>query len=73
MFYVYLTGNKRGGKMHIQDKVQYSDEIFELLDKEAHIYFCVLKGMMHGIQYTLNVITLNCLGSFSLFLSFLKP
>jgi ferredoxin--NADP+ reductase len=39
--------------MHIQDKVQYSDEIFELLDKEAHIYFCVLKGMMPGIQYTL--------------------
>jgi ferredoxin--NADP+ reductase len=39
--------------MHIQHKVQYSDGIFELLDKEAHIYFCVLKGMMLGIQYTL--------------------
>ena len=41
--------NKRGGKMHIQDKVEYSDGIFKLLDKEAHIYFCGLKGMMPEI------------------------
>lgn len=46
--------NKRGGKMYVQDKIEeYSDEIFELLDKGAHIYFCGLKGMMPGIQDTL--------------------
>jgi ferredoxin--NADP+ reductase len=46
--------NKRGGKMHVQDKIEeYNDESFELLDKGAHIYFCGLKGMMPGIQYTL--------------------
>lgn len=43
--------NKRGGKMYIQDKVEeYSDEIFERLEKGAHMYFCGLKGMMPGIQ-----------------------
>mmetsp|Transcript_66743 Transcript_66743/g.127123 ORF Transcript_66743/g.127123 Transcript_66743/m.127123 type:complete len:394 (-) Transcript_66743:84-1265(-) len=42
--------NKDGGKMYIQDKVEeYSDEIFNRLDKGAHIYFCGLKGMMPGI------------------------
>jgi ferredoxin--NADP+ reductase len=43
--------NKEGGKMYIQDKVEeYSDEIFDRLEKGAHIYFCGLKGMMPGIQ-----------------------
>merc|ERR1719324_381396 len=43
--------NQKGGKMYIQDKIEeYSDEIFELLDGGAHIYFCGLKGMMPGIQ-----------------------
>ena len=35
--------------MYIQDKVEeYSDEVFDLLDNGAHIYFCGLKGMMPG-------------------------
>ena len=43
--------NADGGKMYIQDKVkEYSDEIFDRMDKGAHIYFCGLKGMMPGIQ-----------------------
>merc|ERR1719484_531844 len=43
--------NKKGGKMYIQDKVEeYAEEIFDRLDKGAHIYFCGLKGMMPGIQ-----------------------
>jgi len=43
--------NKSGGKMYIQDKVEeYADEVFEKLEKGAHIYFCGLKGMMPGIQ-----------------------
>jgi ferredoxin--NADP+ reductase len=43
--------NKDGGKMYIQDKVEeYADEIFERLNKGAHMYFCGLKGMMPGIQ-----------------------
>lgn len=43
--------NKRGGKMYIQDRVEeYKDQIFQLLDEGAHIYFCGLKGMMPGIQ-----------------------
>ena len=42
--------NKKGGKMYIQDKVEeYSEEIFERMDKGAHMYFCGLKGMMPGI------------------------
>lgn len=42
--------NKKGGKMYIQDKVEeYADEIFERMEKGAHIYFCGLKGMMPGI------------------------
>jgi len=43
--------NSKGGKMYIQDKVEeYSDEVFDALDKGAHMYFCGLKGMMPGIQ-----------------------
>ena len=46
--------NQAGGKMYIQDKMaEYADEIFDLLDKGAYIYFCGLKGMMPGIQETL--------------------
>lgn len=41
----------QGGKMYIQDKVEeYADEVFDLLDNGAHIFFCGLKGMMPGIQ-----------------------
>ncbi len=41
--------NQRGGKMYIQDKMEeYADEVFDLLDNGAHIYFCGLKGMMPG-------------------------
>ena len=41
--------NKKGGKMYIQDKVEeYADEVFDLLDNGAHIFFCGLKGMMPG-------------------------
>ena len=43
--------NAKGGKMYIQDKVEeYADEVFDLLNNGAHIYFCGLKGMMPGIQ-----------------------
>merc|ERR1719313_3143852 len=42
--------NKDGGKMYIQDKVkEYADEVFNRMDKGAHIYFCGLKGMLPGI------------------------
>merc|ERR1719409_511052 len=42
--------NVDGGKMYIQDKVkEYADEVFDRMDKGAHIYFCGLKGMMPGI------------------------
>lgn len=48
------TKNKDGGKMYIQNKMEeYADEIFDLLDNGAHIYFCGLKGMMPGINDTL--------------------
>ena len=33
--------NKSGGKMYIQDKMEeYADELFDLLDNGADIYFC---------------------------------
>jgi ferredoxin-NADP reductase len=52
--------NKSGGKMYIQDKMEeYADEVFDQLDKGAHIYFCGLKGMMPGIQVHTNVYTLT--------------
>jgi len=45
---------KGGGKMYIQDKMEeYGEEIFDLLNSGAHIYFCGLKGMMPGINDTL--------------------
>jgi len=49
--------NAKGGKMYIQDKVEeYADEVFDKLEKGAHIYFCGLKGMMPGIQDMLKVV-----------------
>lgn len=55
--------NKKGGKMYIQDKVEeYADEVFDLLDNGAHIYFCGLKGMMPGTAAgSLNAAPLSCL------------
>jgi ferredoxin--NADP+ reductase len=52
--------NKAGGKMYIQDRVEeYADEIFDRLDKGAHIYFCGLKGMMPGIEEMLEKVATN--------------
>merc|ERR1711988_1655166 len=43
--------NKSGGKMYIQDKIEeYKEQVFDLMDNGAHMYFCGLKGMMPGIQ-----------------------
>jgi Oxidoreductase NAD-binding domain len=39
--------NKDGGKMYIQNKMEeYADELFDLLDNGAYIYFCGLKGVL---------------------------
>jgi len=52
--------NKDGGKMYIQDRVEeYSDEVFDRLDKGAHIYFCGLKGMMPGIEGMLEKVAIS--------------
>ena len=49
--YLTHTCTPQGGKMYIQDKVEeYADEVFDLLENGAHIFFCGLKGMMPGIQ-----------------------
>jgi len=49
--------NAQGGKMYIQDKVEeYADDVFERLDKGAHMYFCGLKGMMPGVLAMLEVV-----------------
>ena len=43
-----------GRKMYVQDRLaEHAEELFERLDKGAHIYFCGLKGMMPGILETL--------------------
>eukprot|EP00735_Rhodelphis_limneticus_P007159 TRINITY_DN19663_c0_g1::TRINITY_DN19663_c0_g1_i1::g.3235::m.3235 TRINITY_DN19663_c0_g1::TRINITY_DN19663_c0_g1_i1::g.3235 ORF type:complete len:391 (+),score=78.61,sp/Q9S9P8/FNRR2_ARATH/60.63/1e-138,NAD_binding_1/PF00175.16/2.7e-23,FAD_binding_6/PF00970.19/0.00039,FAD_binding_1/PF00667.15/4,FAD_binding_1/PF00667.15/2.3,YL1_C/PF08265.6/20,YL1_C/PF08265.6/26 TRINITY_DN19663_c0_g1_i1:49-1173(+) len=42
--------NKHGGKMYVQDKVEeHADELWNLMEKGAHFYFCGLKGMIPGI------------------------
>jgi ferredoxin--NADP+ reductase len=49
--------NADGGKMYIQDKVkEYKDEVFDRMDKGAHMYFCGLKGMMPGITEMLEAV-----------------
>merc|ERR1719482_1569636 len=43
-----------GRKMYVQDRLaEQAEELFERLDRGAHIYFCGLKGMMPGIVETL--------------------
>jgi ferredoxin--NADP+ reductase len=52
--------NVDGGKMYIQDKVkEYADEVFDRMDKGAHMYFCGLKGMMPGITEMLEGVSKN--------------
>jgi ferredoxin--NADP+ reductase len=42
--------NAKGGKYYVQDVLaERADELFDRLDKGAHIFFCGLKGMMPGI------------------------
>jgi len=49
--------NRKGGKMYIQDKVEeYKDQVFDLLNNGAHMYFCGLKGMMPGILEMLETV-----------------
>lgn len=39
-----------GGKLYVQDKMEeYSEELFDKLDKGVYIYFCGFRGMMLGI------------------------
>ena len=46
--------------MYVQDKIEeLSDELFEKLDKGAHIYFSGLKRMMPGILETLERVATN--------------
>ena len=43
--------------MYVQDRLaENAEEIFERLDKGAHIYFCGLKGMMPGINDMLEAV-----------------
>jgi len=49
--------NRRGGKMYIQDKMEeYADELFERMEKGAHMYFCGLKGMLHMMIISLYIL-----------------
>ena len=49
-----------GAKMYVQSRLAESaEELFERLDKGAHIYFCGLKGMMPGILQTLEQVALK--------------
>ena len=49
--------NRKGGKMYIQDKVEeYKDQVFDLMNNGAHMYFCGLKGMMPGILEMLEAV-----------------
>jgi len=49
--------SREGEKMYIQDKVaEYGSEIFDRMDKGAHLYMCGLKGMLPGVTGTLQKI-----------------
>jgi ferredoxin--NADP+ reductase len=46
--------NKDGGNMFVQHKMEeYADEIFDRLEKGAHMYLCGLRGMLPGVQESL--------------------
>lgn len=50
--------NRQGGKYYVQDVLaERADELFERLEKGAHIYFCGLKGMMPGILAALEEVS----------------
>mmetsp|Transcript_12018 Transcript_12018/g.21686 ORF Transcript_12018/g.21686 Transcript_12018/m.21686 type:complete len:401 (-) Transcript_12018:83-1285(-) len=43
--------NKDGGPMFVQHRMEeYADDIFDRMNKGAHMYLCGLKGMVPGIQ-----------------------
>jgi len=50
----YALSREGDKKMYIQDKVaEYGAEIFDRMDKGAHLYMCGLKGMLPGVTETL--------------------
>merc|ERR1719191_1874180 len=52
--------NKEGGPMFVQNRVEeYADEIFDRLDKGAHMYLCGLRGMLPGVQELLEKIAVK--------------
>jgi len=53
----YALSREGDKKMYIQDKVaEYGSEIFDRMDKGAHLYMCGLKGMLPGVTGTLQQI-----------------
>jgi len=53
----YALSREGDKKMYIQDKVaEYGSEIFDRMDKGAHLYMCGLRGMLPGVTATLQEI-----------------
>ena len=46
--------NKEGGEMFVQHRMEeYADEVFDRLQNGAHMYLCGLRGMLPGVQESL--------------------
>ena len=43
--------NKDGGEMFVQHRMEeHAEELYERLEKGAHLYMCGLRGMLPGVQ-----------------------
>jgi len=53
----YALSREGDERCYIQDKVaKHGEEIFDRMDKGAHLYMCGLKGMLPGVTETLKTI-----------------
>ena len=43
--------NKDGGEMFVQHRMEeHAEELYDRLEKGAHLYMCGLRGMLPGVQ-----------------------
>ncbi len=58
--------NKEGGKMYVQDKLEeYAEELYDRMEKGAHMYFCGLKGtyiVLYKYSFMLDIDCFWCVG-----------
>ena len=65
--------NKDGGEMFVQHRMEeHAEELYDRLEKGAHLYMCGLRGMLPGVQELLKQVAAGKGGDYDEFMEGLK-